>query len=124
MGVATADSLGNSGETILTFCNVGVLVLLDGSERLLLKGLLSLSSISISVVRYGIKGAWFGYENEDLFLAFTRVLLGWTLSRLTVYGFSVPISLSSGDVGILVKPVTLLSCGRSIVLLLLFDAIV
>ena len=49
-------------------------------------------------------------------LAFTRVLLGRTLSRLTVYGFSVPTSLSSGDVGILVKSVTSLSCGRSIVL--------
>ena len=124
MGVAIDDSLGNSGEAILKFCNVVVLVLLDGSERLVFNDLMSLSSISISVVRYGIKGAWFGYENEVLLLAFTRVLLGWTLSRLTAYGFSVPISLSSGDVGILVKSVTSLSCGRSILLLLLFDAIV
>ena len=114
MGVAIDDSLGNSGEAILKFCNVGVLLLLDDSERLVLIGLMSLLSISLSVVRYGIKGAWFGYENEDLLLAFTRVLLGWTLSRLTVYGFSVPISLSSGDVGIIVKSVTSLSCGRSI----------
>ena len=116
MGVAIDDSLGNSGEAILKFCNVGVLVLLDGSESPVLNGLMSLLSISISVVRYGIKGAWCGYENEDRLLAFTRVLLGWTLSRLTVYGFSVPTSLSSGDVGILVKSVTSLSCGRSIVL--------
>ena len=103
MGVAIEDSLGNSDEAILKICNVGVLVLLDGSEFPVLNGLMSLSSISISVVRYGIKGAWFGYENEDSLLAFTRVLLGWTLSRLTVYGFSVPTSLSSGDMGILVK---------------------
>ena len=108
VGVAIDDSLGNSGEAILKFCNVGVLVLLDGSERPVLNDHMSLVSISISVVRYGIKGAWFGYENEDR--------LGWTLSRLTVYGFSVPTSLSSGDVGILVKSVTSLSCGRSIVL--------
>ena len=119
--MAIDDSLGNSGEAILKFCIVGVLVLLDGSERLVLNGLMSLSSISISVVRYGIKCAWLRYENEDLLLAFTRVLLGWTLSRLTAYGFSVPISLCSGDFGILVKSVTSLSCGRSI--LLVFDAI-
>ena len=103
MGVAIEDSLGNSGEAILKFCNVGVFVLLDDSERLVLNGRLSLLSISTSVVRYGTKGAWFGYENEDRLLAFTRVLLCWKLSRLTVYGFSVPTSLSSGDVGILVK---------------------
>ena len=122
MGVAIDDSLGNSVEAILKFCNVGVLVLLDGSERPVLNDLLSLSSILISVVRYGIKGAWFGYENADLLLAFTRVLLGWMLSRLTVYGFSAPTSLSSGDVGILFKSVTSFSCGRSI--LLVFDEIV
>ena len=122
MGVAIDDSLGNSGEAKLKFCIVGVLVLLEGSERLVFNYLMSLWSISISVVRYGIEGAWFGYENEDLLLAFTRFLLGWTLSRQTVFGFSVPISLSSGDVGILVKSVTSLSCGRSI--LLVFDAIV
>ena len=120
--MAIDDSLGNSGEAILKFCNAGVFVLLDGSERPVLNDLISLSSLSISVVRYGIKGAWFGFENEDLLLAFTRVLLGWTLSRLTVYGFPVPISFSSGDVGIIVKLVTSLSCGRSI--LLVFDAIV
>ena len=112
MGVTIDDSLGNSGEAIPKFCNVGVLVLLDASERHLFNGLMSLSSISISAVRYGIKGAWFGYENEDHLLAFTRVLLGWTLSRLTVYGFSVPNSFSSGDVGILVKSVSSLSCGQ------------
>ena len=116
MGVAIDDSLGNSGEAILKFCNVGLLVLLEGSEHPVLNGLMSLLSISISVVRYGNKGAWFGYENEDRLLAFTRVLLGWTLSRLTMYGFSVPTSLSSGDVGILVKSVTSFSSGRSIVL--------
>ena len=93
MGVAIDDSLGSSGEAILKFCNVGVLVLLDGSERPVLNGLISLLSISIYVVRYGIKGAWFGYKNEDRLLAFTKVLLGRTLSRLTVYGFSVPTSL-------------------------------
>ena len=60
MGAAIDDSLGNSGEAILKFCNNGVLVLLGGSERLVLNGLMSLSSISISVVRYGIKGAWLG----------------------------------------------------------------
>ena len=116
MGVAIDDSLGNSGEAMLKLCKVGVLVLLDGSDCPMLNVLKSLLSISMSVVRYRIKGAWFGYEIEDRLLAFTRVLLGWTLSRLTVYGFSVPISLSSGDVGILVKSVTALSCGRSILL--------
>ena len=60
MGVAIDDSLGNSGEAILKIFNVGVLVLLEGSERPVLKGLMSLLSISKSVVRYGIKGAWFG----------------------------------------------------------------
>ena len=84
VGVAIDDSLGSSGDLILKFCSVSVLVRLVGSEHPVSSGVNSLLSISISVVQYVISGAWFGYENDDRLLAFTKVVLGWTLSRLTV----------------------------------------
>ena len=48
--MAIDDSLGNSGEFILKFCSVGVLVRLVGSARPVSNGLISLLSSSMSVV--------------------------------------------------------------------------
>ena len=74
---------------MLKVWNVGVLVLLVGSECPVSKGCIVLLSISISDVGYRTNGDWLGYENGERLRARANVRLGWTLSRRTVYWFSV-----------------------------------
>ena len=86
-----------------------MLVLLVGSGCTVSNGPNSLLSISRSDVRYGTNGDdWIGCENGHRLRALTSIRRVWTLSRRTVYGFSVPVLVSSisGDADIFVKSVT------------------
>ena len=89
----------------LKLCNVGVPVLLGGSEFPTSIGLIMLDSISVDPDESSVEYCD-GNDREDRRLALKSSLLSGR-SRRTVYGFSFPgLSSISGEVGIFVKSVT------------------
>ena len=86
-------------------CNVGVPVLLGGSEFPASIGLIMLDSISVEPYETSVESC-VGNDREDRRRALKSSLLSGR-SRRTVYGFSFArISSISGEVGIFVKSVT------------------
>ena len=91
---------------ILNLCNVGVPVLLGGSDCPASRGLIMLESISVEPYDSNIESC-VRNDKEDLHCALKSSLLSGR-SRRTVYGFSFPgFKLLSifGDVGMFVKSV-------------------
>ena len=87
-------------------CNVGVPVLLGGSDCPASIGLIMLESISVEKYETNVESC-VGNDKEDLRRALKSSLLSGR-SRRTVYGFSFPgfkLSSISGDVGMFVKSV-------------------
>ena len=88
-------------------CNVGVPVLLGGSDCSASIDLIMLESISVEPYETNVESC-VRNDKEDLRSALKSSLLsGW--SRRTVYGFLFPgfkLSSKSGDVGMFVKSVT------------------
>ena len=87
--------------------NVGVQVLLGGSDLPVSIGLISLESISVDLYETRVESC-VGNESEDLRRALKSSLLSGR-SRRTVYEFSFPgfiLSSISGDVGVFDKSVT------------------
>ena len=100
-------------------CNVGVPVLLGGSECPVSKGLIILDSMSVDPYEINVESC-VGNDNDDRRRALRSSLLSGR-SRRTVYGFSLSgfkVSSISGEVGIFVKSVTSLWCGLFGLLLL------
>ena len=92
-------------ELKLKLCNVGVPVILGGSEFPTSIGLITLDSISGEPYETSVESC-VGNDNEDLRRALKSSLLSGR-SRRTVYGFSFPgLSSISGEFGIFVKTVT------------------
>ena len=94
-------------------CNVGVPVLLGGSECPVSKALIILDSMSVDPFETNVE-SFVGNDNDDRRRALKSYLSG--RSRRTVYGFSLSgfnVSSISGEVGIFVKSVTSLWCGLS-----------
>ena len=95
------------GELILKLFNVGVPVLLGGSDLPVSIGLISLESISVEPFETRVDSC-VGKDSDDLRRALKRSLFSGRSCR-TVYGFSFPgfkLSSISGDVGMSVKSVT------------------
>ena len=92
------------GEPILKLCNVGVPVLLGGSDCPASIGLFMIDSISVEPYETNVESC-VGNDKDDL----RRGSLLSGRSRRKVYGFSFPgfkLSSISGDVGMFVKSVT------------------
>ena len=86
-------------------CNVGVPVLLGGSEFPTSIGPIMLDFISVEPYETSVESC-VGNDSEDRRRALKSSLLSGR-SRRTVYGFSFPgLSSISGEVGIFVKSVT------------------
>ena len=86
-------------------CNVGVPVLLGGSEFPTSIGLIMLDSMSVEPYETSVESC-VGNDSEDRCRALKSSLLSGR-SRRTVYGFSFPgLSSISVEVGIFVKSVT------------------
>ena len=95
------------GELKVKLCNVGVPVLLCGSEFPASMCLIMLDSISVEAYETSVESC-VGNDSDDRRLALNISLLSGR-SRRMVYGFSFPgLSPISGEVGIFVKSVTLL----------------
>ena len=93
------------GELKLKLSNVGVPVLLGGSDFPTSIGLIMLDSISVEPYETRVESC-VGNDSEDRRRALKSSLLSGR-SRRTVYGFSFPgLSSISGEVGIFVKSVT------------------
>ena len=93
------------GELKLKLCNVGVPVLLGGSELPTSIGLIMLDSISVEPYETSVESR-VGNDTEDLRRALKSSLLSGR-SRRTVYVFSFPgLSTISGEFCIFVKSVT------------------
>ena len=95
-------------------CNVGVPVLLGGSECPVSKGLIILDSMSVEPYDTNVESC-VGNDNDDRGRALKSSLLSGR-SRRTVYGFSLSgfnVLSISGEVGTFVRSVTSLWCGLS-----------
>ena len=108
VGVWSVSTLECSlGELRLKLCNVGVPVLLGGSECPVSKGRIILDSISVEPYDTNVESC-VGNDNDDRRRALKSSLLSGR-SRRTVYGFSLSgfiVSSISGEVGIFVRSVT------------------
>ena len=95
-------------------CNVGVPVLLGGSECPVAKGHIILDSMSVDPYESNVESC-VGNDNDDRRRALKSSLLSGrsrrTVNEFSLSGFSV--SSISGEVGIFVKSVTSLWCGLS-----------
>ena len=88
-------------------CNVGVPVLLVGSDCPASRGLIMLEAMSVEPYETNVESC-VGNDKEDLCRALKSSLL-FGRSRRTVYEFSFPgfkLASISGDVGMFVKSVT------------------
>ena len=85
-------------------CNVGVPVLVGGSEGPVSKGLIMFDSMSVDPYETNVESC-VGNDNDDRRRA-RRTVYGFSLSGFTVSSISV-------EVGIFVKSVTSLWCGLS-----------
>ena len=90
------------GELLLKFCNVGVPVLLRGSDCPTSIGLISFESLSVEPYETSVDSC-VGKERDDL-----RLARNSSLRMFPPYGVRVPGFKLSGDVGLFVRSVTLL----------------